>query len=250
MTALGLFLALLIGLSLGLLGGGGSILTVPVFVYVLGFDPKAAVAMSLPVVGVTSLVGVAAHWRSGRVRVPMALLFGSAAMAGAFGGAQLARLVSGTTQLVLLGGIILLAAASMLRSPAYARVEARQPRPDPLILLVGFGVGVLTGLVGVGGGFVIVPALVLLGRLRMKEAVGTSLLVIVMNTAAGFVAYLGVVEIAWRTLVPFTLFAIAGILVGARLVTRLPATTLRRGFAVLLLGIGLLLLWQNLVVAR
>jgi len=250
MTALGLFLALLIGLSLGLLGGGGSILTVPVFVYVLGFDPKAAVAMSLPVVGVTSLVGVAAHWRSGRVRVPMALLFGSAAMAGAFGGAQLARLVSGTTQLVLLGGIILLAAASMLRSPAYARVEARQPRADPLILLVGFGVGVLTGLVGVGGGFVIVPALVLLGRLRMKEAVGTSLLVIVMNTAAGFAAYLGVVEIAWRTLVPFTLFAIAGILVGARLVTRLPATTLRRGFAVLLLGIGLLLLWQNLVVAR
>src|SRR5690348_12428156 len=152
MLAVGLALALLIGLSLGLLGGGGSILTVPVLVYVLGFAAKPAIAMSLPVVGITSLIGAALHWRLGNVRVATALLFGLLAMVGAFAGAKLAVLLSGAVQLVILAVVMLAAAGSMLRSRARGTPEPDQaPSNSPrlgMIVPVALGVGVLTGLVG------------------------------------------------------------------------------------------------------
>lgn len=245
----GYALAALIGLSLGLLGGGGSILTVPVLVYVLGVAAKPAIAMSLPVVGITSLVGAALHWRLGNVRVPTALTFGLVAMVGAFAGAKLAVFLSGAVQLALLAVVMLAAAGSMLRggSPRGNRTEAESDAPARLALLVpvALGVGVLTGLVGIGGGFLVVPALVLLARVPMRQAVGTSLLVIAMNSASGFAGYLGTVDLDWGFLAGFTAAAVAGALVGTALVARVPQAALKRGFAVFLLAMGGFVLYRN-----
>jgi hypothetical protein len=246
---LGFALAALIGLSLGLLGGGGSTLTVPVFVYVLGFAPKDAIAMSLPVVGVTSLVGAMSHWRSGNVRIRTALLFGVVAMAGSYLAARfVAPLMSGALQLALLAIVMLAAAVSMFRSAgrtASAGGKAPQPIALPLLGGVALSVGAMTGIVGIGGGFLIVPALVLLARVPMKEAVGTSLLVIALNTASGYIGYAGRTTMAWEFLAGFTLIAIAGILAGTRLVRYVSQAQLKRAFAVFLIAIGAFVLIQN-----
>ena len=243
MPLLGLALAVLIGLSLGLLGGGGSILTVPVFVYVLGFAAKPAIAMTLPVVGTASLVGAASHWRAGNVRLRAALFFGLAAMAGAYLGARLAVHVAGAVQLATLGVVMVAAAVSMLAGRREDGAVAR--RPLPVLLAAGVGVGMLTGFVGIGGGFLIVPALVLLAGLPMKQAVGTSLVVIAMNSAAGFAGYAGTVAVPWGFLAAFTACAVVGILLGTRLVRHVSAGALRRGFAVFLLAVAALVLYQN-----
>ena len=247
LTLAGLALAALIGLSLGLLGGGGSILTVPVFVYVFGFGAKTAIAASLPVVGATSLVGALGHRRAGNVALPVALVVGAVAMLGSYAGARLSSLVSGAFQLALLAVVMLAAAASMLRRPPNG---GDAPRPEGarrwgLLTLAALAVGVLTGLVGIGGGFLIVPALVLLAGMPMKQAVGTSLVVIAMNSASGFAGYLGRVELPWREMALFTVVAMAGILAGTRLVRLVSPAALRRGFALFLLVVGGLLLYQN-----
>lgn len=255
MDVLGFALAGLIGLSLGLLGGGGSILTVPIFVYVLGFGAKEAIAMSLAVVGAVSLFGAVGHWRAGNVRLRVALLFGSVAMAGTFAGARLAVFVSGAAQLALFALVMLVAAFFMFRGDE-EEILVPEPGPDRppsaehaprwrWIVLEGLAVGVLTGLVGVGGGFLIVPALVLLGRVPMKQAVGTSLLVITMKSSAGFVGYLGQVEIEWAFVAAFTAVAIGGILLGTWLVRFVPHHALQRAFAVLLVVMGGFILYQN-----
>jgi hypothetical protein len=248
LLALGLALATAIGLSLGLLGGGGSILTVPVLVYVLGYAAKPAIAMSLLVVGVTSLIGAALHWRLGNVRVGMAFTFGLFAMVGAFVGAKLSVLLSGSVQLALLAVVMTAAAASMLRSRKEPESSASW-RPA-LLIPAALGVGVLTGLVGIGGGFLVVPALVLLARVPMRQAVGTSLLVIAMNAASGFAGYLGTVDLDWSFLVGFTAAAVAGALAGATLIARVPQSALRHGFAALLLAVGGFVLYKNSDVFR
>lgn len=248
MLALGLVLAAAIGLSLGLLGGGGSILTVPVLVYLLGYAAKPAIAMSLPVVGVTSLIGAALHWRLGNVRVRTALTFGVLAMIGAFMGARLAAFLSGGVQLALLAVVMAAAAGSMLLKRG-SEAGAAAPR-RALLIPVALGVGVLTGLVGIGGGFLVVPALVLLARVPMREAVGTSLLVIAMNAASGFAGYLGTVTLDWRFLGAFTAASVAGALVGAALASHVPQAALKRGFAVFLLAVGGFVLYENRDVFR
>lgn len=251
MDIVGLVLAALVGLSLGMLGGGGSILTVPIFVYVLGFDAKEAIAMSLVVVGVTSLFGAARHWRAGNVDLRIAFIFGAVAMIGTFLGARLSIFLSGSVQLLLFAVVMLAAAVFMFRGrPAGAQEQATQgvafaDLPLVQIGMQGFAVGLLTGLVGVGGGFLIVPALVLLGGVPMKQAVGTSLLVIALNAAAGFVGYLDQVSIAWGTVVTFTLIAIGGIFVGTTLVRSIPQDLLRRAFAGFLVMMGAFILIQN-----
>ena len=244
MLALGLVLAALIGVTLGLLGGGGSILTVPVFVYVLGMEAKPAIAMSLPVVGITSLVSAGLHWRLGNVRVRTAIAFGALAMIGAFAGARLSVLVSGGVQLALLGAVMLAAAASMLRGGP-TQAEHNVSRSHLRLVPVALAVGILTGLVGIGGGFLVVPALVVLAGVPMKEAVGTSLLVIAMNAASGFAGYVGTVRMEWGFLAGFTTVAVLGALGGAMLVKRVPQATLKRIFAVFLLGMGAFVLYQN-----
>jgi uncharacterized protein len=265
--ALGLLLAALIGLSLGLLGGGGSILTVPILVYVLGFGAKQAIAMSLAVVGATSLFGAVSHWRSGNVKVRIALVFGSVAMAGTYLGARLAIFFTGAAQLALFALVMLIAAVFMLRDgraldphesivgepvdPAttlpLASILSRSPARVSFAIIVveGLAVGVLTGLVGVGGGFLIVPVLVLLGNLTMRQAVGTSLVVIAMKSAAGFLGYLGQVEIPWGFMTLFTAVSVVGILIGAWLVQFVPQGMLKRAFAVFLVVMGCSILYQN-----
>lgn len=245
MTALGLALGLLIGLSLGLLGGGGSILTVPIFVYILGYAPKAAIAMTLPVVGTTSLVGAVGHWRAGNVQLRQALVFGLFAMGGAYAGARAATLLSGVVQLLILAFVMLAAAISMLRAPERRPAEGGETRARWLMPLVGVGVGVLTGLVGIGGGFLIVPALVLFARLPMTQAVGTSLVVIALNAVAGFAGYVEVVEIPWTFLGMFTAVAIVGILAGTHFVRFVSQRTLKRAFGVFLLFVAAFILFQN-----
>ncbi len=246
MIAVGLALALVIGLTLGLFGGGGSILTVPVFVYVLGFDPKLAIAMSFPVVGATSLMGAIGHWRAGNVRLSSAGLFGVVAMVGAFGGARASGLLDGRAQLLILGVVMAAAAVMMLRSAGRDAAEIRVPTvPSRALYLVALSVGALTGVIGIGGGFLIVPALVVFGQVPMREAVGTSLLVIAMNCVSGFAGQRDVRAIPWLFVITFSAVAIAGILVGTALVRFVPQRTLKRGFAVLLLVIAALMLWQN-----
>jgi uncharacterized membrane protein YfcA len=251
MILLGYALAALIGLSLGLLGGGGSILTVPVFVYVLRYDPKLAIAMSLPVVGATSLVGAVAHWRAGNVRLETAALFGVAAMIAAYIGARLASFLTGAVQLSLLAVIMVIAAISMFRNarraPAPATPNTRGGSLASLRLLVPVAlvVGLITGIVGIGGGFLIVPALVLLGGVPMKQAVGTSLLVIAMNCASGFVGYIGRVDIPWAFVLAFIAVAAIGILVGTVLARRVPQRALKQAFAVFLIVMGTFILVQN-----
>ncbi len=245
MQLLGFALAAAIGLSLGILGGGGSILTVPAFVYVLGIDPKPAIAMSLVVVGATSLVGAVSHWRSGNVRLHTAIVFGFVAMVGSYAGARAATFIPATVQLATLGVVMLAASVLMLKPLKPGPANGVHIPMSPRLLAAALAVGALTGIVGIGGGFLIVPALVLLAGVPMKEAVGTSLLVIAMNSASGFAGYLGTVEIRWSFVAAFTAVAVAGILAGSYLVRFISAPALKRAFAVFLLFIGAFVLFQN-----
>lgn len=251
MELIGYVLAALIGLSLGLMGGGGSVLTVPVFVYVLDFDPKLSIAMSLPVVGCTSLVGAVGHWRMGNANLKTAALFGVIAMVGAYAGARLAVFLSGGVQLALLAVVMMAAAVSMLRSsradPRNADLVAEGERAmaPGLLIPVAMGVGLLTGLVGIGGGFLVVPALVRLARVPMKQAVGTSLLVIAMNSASGFAGYLGRVDVPWGFMAVFTAIAVGGIIAGTSLVRFVSQRALERAFAAFLLLMGAVILYNN-----
>lgn len=251
MTFLGLFLAVVMGLALGLLGGGGSVLAVPILVYVLGFGAKEAVAASLAVVGLTSLFGAAEHWREGRVRLRVALVFGPIAAAGAYLGAHLAGFLSGAAQLSLFAGVMLVAALFMFGNGGPGEDGKEEFSDGSVVRLLlrfavpGTGVGVLTGLVGVGGGFLVVPALVLLGGIPMQAVVGTSLLVIAMNSFAGFAGYLGKAEIPWGLMSLFTTLAVAGSFSGAYLVRFVPQHALKRGFAVFLIAMALFILYEN-----
>ena len=259
MLVLGYLFALIIGLTLGLLGGGGSILTVPVFVYVLRYDPKLAIAMSLPVVGATSVIGAIGYWRAGNVRLRTAIIFGGVSMASAFLAARLSIHVPGRAQLFVLGGTMLTASALMLRDSFRApqppptrdsRLAVSDSRPSTpgsrLILpLSGLFVGALTGVIGIGGGFLIVPVFVLLAHLPMRQAVGTSLAVITMNAAAGLAGQTRIGEIPLDFVMTFSGVAIAGIVAGTWLTRHVHQNTLKRAFAALLLVIAALLLWQN-----
>lgn len=250
MLPLGMALAALIGLSLGTLGGGGSTLTVPIFVYVMGFEAKRAIAMSFPVVGGTSLVGALSHWRHGNVRWRTAFIFGIVAMVASFASAHLlAPLLAGETQLLLLGAVMLVAAISMFRN-AGGRRELADAAEDatlswPLLSGTAIVVGMLTGLLGVGGGFLIVPALALLAHMPIKPAVGTSLVIIAMNTLSGYLGYAGTVDVPWGFVLGFTAIAVVGILVGTRVVHAATPAQLKRAFAIFLLLVGAFVLYQN-----
>jgi uncharacterized membrane protein YfcA len=252
MAIVGILLAALMGISLGLLGGGGSILAVPILTYGVGFGAKEAIASSLAVVGLTSLFAAVGHWRSGHVNLRVALTFGTVAMAGTYLGARLAVFFSGAAQLALFAAVMIVAAYFMFRENGSNPTEdgsdsdfSGKRMSYGLIVVEGLAVGVLTGLVGVGGGFLIVPALVVLGKVPMKEAVGTSLVVIAMKSAAGFAGYFGQVEIRWSYLAMFTAVAIAGSLGGTYLVRYVPQGVLKKAFAVFLIVMGIFILYQN-----
>lgn len=235
MAILGLFLAALIGISLGLLGGGGSILAVPILVYVVGMSAKPAIATSLIVVGTTSLVGSLRHLRASNVDIRTALIFGAVSMAGSYAGGKFASFLSDTFQLAFFAVVMLIASAAMFRSRNDGSGGAVHPG---LVVLAAAGVGLLTGVVGVGGGFLIVPALVLLAGISMKRAIGTSLVVIAMNSASAFIAYSGHVSLDWRYTAVFTASALIGVLVGSSMVKLVPQIVLKRVFATLIALVG------------
>jgi uncharacterized membrane protein YfcA len=239
----------LIGAALGLLGGGGSVLTVPIFVYVLGFEPKAAIAMSLAVVGVTSAFGTIGHWRAGNVNLRIALVFGGIAMLGTLVGVRLSRLVPGPTQLVVFGAVMLAAAVFMLRGRPPCEDDIGEGGASPVVSMVkvvpgGLLVGVLTGIVGVGGGFLIVPALVLM-RMSLRQAVGTSLLVITGTCVVGFLGYLGHVRLDWAAMALVAAGTLPGIALGGYLHPFVPQSILRRGFAAFLVIMAAFIFFEN-----
>jgi uncharacterized membrane protein YfcA len=240
MLVLAASLSLLVGLSLGLLGGGGSILMLPMLVYVLHVGPREAIASSLFVVGATSAVASLAHARSGAVQWRVGGLFAAAAMIGAFAGGRVAHFVPAP---VLLGGfavMMLVTAIAMMRGRRAPEGEHRLSIVR--VLGVAAVVGTLSGLLGAGGGFLVVPALALFGGLGMRHAIGTSLFVIALQSAAGFAGQLGAVHLDGMLLAVVTLAAIVGSLAGARASRKVPADSLRRGFAWLVLGMGVFVL--------
>jgi hypothetical protein len=245
MLAVILALSVLIGVSLGLLGGGGSILTVPILSYVGGMSAKAAIASSLFVVGVTSVAGAIAHARAGRVRWRTGMIFGAAGMAGAYAGGHVAAFIPGRALMIMFGLMMAITAIAMLRKPR--EVEPRTGDiPVAKVILEGIVVGVVTGLVGAGGGFLVVPALVLLGGLSMPAAVGTSLVVIAMKSFAGLAGHLQHVSIDWRITLAVTAAAVIGSVIGGNFVGRIPPAKLRRGFGVFIIAMAALVLAKEL----
>lgn len=247
MIALTIGLAVLVGVTLGLLGGGGSILTVPLLAYVAGMDAKQAIATSLLVVGVTSAVGAISHARAGRVQWRTGLVFGAAGMAGAYAGGLLARFIPGTVLLIGFAVIMIATAVAMLRGRKNAGT-GDQPDSLPVlkIVLEGLVVGLVTGLVGAGGGFLVVPALALLGGLPMPVAVGTSLIVIAMKSFAGFAGYLTSVQIDWGLAAAVTAAALVGGLIGARLTAMVNPDALRKTFGWFVLAMSSVILGQEI----
>lgn len=249
-------LGFLIGLSLGALGGGGSILAVPVLVYVAGQTAKDATATSLVLVTMTALVGIVPHFRAGRVRVGPGLLFGAAGIGGSVLGSALNHRADPNVLLLAFAGVMLVAARAMWNGGA---CKPTDPRPLPRsvsaaaaattavradsrtvakVLAVGSGVGLLTGFFGVGGGFVIVPGLVLALGFTMPEAVGTSLLVIVINSLVALSMRLGSGGVDWSVVVPFAVASLSGVVVGGRLAGRREPCPLQRTFVGLLVVVA------------
>jgi len=229
-SPLGLALSVLIGVSLGFFGGGGSILTVPLLVYVFGLEPKTAIASSLLIVAIASASGALQHWRAGHLELKTGLLFGAAGMTGAHLAGRAGAFVDGRLLLLLFAAMMMLTSIAMWRGRRAAAPSAAQRAPGRL-LAQGFGVGLFTGLVGAGGGFLIVPALALWARLPMPAAVGTSLFIIVLNSLAGFSGYATHVRVDRVLIAAVSAAAIAGSLIGSRLARRVDPAALRRAFA-------------------
>ncbi|RPF26718.1 sulfite exporter TauE/SafE family protein [Georgenia muralis] len=270
MLALTIPLGLLVGITLGALGGGGSILTVPALVYLLGQDVRSATTGSLIIVGITTAIGMLPHLRAGRVRLGQGLVFGLLGVAGAYPASLLSVRVDPQVLLVAFAGLLLVVAGLMTqrrRSAARSARSARaggpvvEARTSPILslrplrcdcgravvlVLTAAAVGLLTGFFGVGGGFAAVPALVLALRLPMPVAVGTSLVVISVNSVTSLAARLGQdVSLDWAVLGLFTAAAVAGSLLGSRVVTRVRPERLSLAFTVLLVLVALAMAVQS-----
>ena len=237
MTPLALILAIAIGFVLGLLGAGGSILAVPALTILLHFTPKEAVVISLSMVAVAAFAGAVGAFVRGTLPLATGLTVGIAATAGAVVGGFAGARLSDATQLRMLGIVMLVAATLMFWRPVTHSAPAEQ-RSLPVMLLLGFPLGMLTGLIGVGGGFLIVPALVIVARLPMREAAGASLVVITMAAASGLTGYLGNTPLALSFIIPFALLAAAGTLAGGAIAHRLPQRRLQQVFAATLVVLG------------
>lgn len=242
--ALAVVLALCIGSSLVLLGAGGSIVTLPVLVYAAGLDPHRAAGTSLVIVGVVALVGAVVRWRL--VALQPALLFGGLGMVAAWPGVWLNHQVPVVVVLVAFALTLLIVGVRMFRAENGAPPGGSRRAGTPLVVLSGLGVGLMTGFFGVGGGFLIVPALSLVLGLDMAEAVATSLLVIALNCAVGLLGHLWYGTVEWRTGATLTGAALCGGVLTLPVARRVSATQLRRAFAVLLVLVGSGMLLQTL----
>lgn len=237
-------LATLVGLSLGALGSGGSIITIPILVYVAGVPTEMAVSMSLVIVGTTSLLGALLKLRRGMVAIKPGLLFAATGMIGSYIGSTGTHMVPRRDLMLLFAVVMLIVAGLMWRGAAGLH------RADHLsvyrCLPAGFAVGLLTGFLGIGGGFLIVPALVLFAGLDPRIAVGTSLAVIALNSSTGLLGQLRFVDVDWSLLVGFLIFALAGMVAGANVSSHLAEHRLRRIFATTIFVVGLAVGFGNL----
>lgn len=252
----------LIGISLGLIGGGGSILTVPVLVYLFGVHPLLATSYSLFIVGSTSLIGSVNNLRKGLVSLKASLFFGAASVITVFATRKLLVpiipkkifTISGFTitesflTMVLFGILMLIASISMIRDKSGAGPEKECSDCIKFFKLLGYGIsiGLITGLLGAGGGFLLIPALVFLIKLPMKKAVGTSLTIIAMNSLFGFAADLGHFTINWTFLLTITGIAIAGIFIGGLLSKKIPGEKIKKGFGWFVLAMGIYIIFKEI----
>ncbi|MEW5891783.1 MAG: sulfite exporter TauE/SafE family protein [Pseudomonadota bacterium] len=251
------------GMVLGVFGSGGSIIALPALMYLLHVAPKSAIAMSLGVVAVTASLSAYDHWRRGNVDVRVSLVFGLFGVAGTFAGARLGVVTPVTVQLTLFALVMYAAAWRMLKPAPVVQGSAGVVSTggsaalagcrdffSPCmghIALHGIGVGVLTGLVGVGGGFLIVPALVLLSGIPMRKAVGTSLAIVATKSYAGFAGYAGEVAVDYALMASFTAVTILGSLLGSRLAARISQDMLKRAFAVFLVFVASYILLKSVI---
>ena len=250
MFVLALFLALAIGVSLGLLGSGGSIITLPVLVYAAKVPATQAVAMSLAVVGGTTLVGSILNARSGQIHAKAALLFSVTGVIGALGGSQLTHLVRPSVLLLIFAGLMLVVGLLMFRPRADRGVDAKAECHWVSCTATGFFVGFLTGFLGVGGGFLIVPALLFLARLPLKRAIATSLVVITVTSAAGLIGHLRRTHFDWRIAGMFLALAIVGMLAGRKFASQVETERLRSWFAWFVLAVAVFVIAENWKVFR
>ncbi len=264
MEIFGYFASIVIGISLGLIGGGGSILTVPVLVYLFGVEPVLATAYSLFIVGCTSLVGAVPKYKQGLVNLKTALIFGAPAIAAVY--ATRKFIVPAIPQELFKIGdmaitkpiLMMLLFAVLMVFASYSMIKGKKEDGNgsngeqkfnyPLILIEGTVVGMLTGLVGAGGGFLIIPALVLLSKLPMKQAVGTSLLIIAAKSLIGFLGDIGHQIIDWKLLIIVTTLAIAGIFIGNALSKKVSGEKLKKGFGWFVLVMGVYIIVKELFI--
>ena len=249
MALLAMALVLGVGVSLGLLGGGGSILMVPILRYALGQDAHTAITLSLLVVGTTSLAAVVPHARAGRVRWKTAFVFGLAGMAGAYPAGALAGRIPPAVLLVSFALVMIVTAAAMLRRKPGGRGDPSQPakaRSIAKIVAEGVVVGAVTGFIGAGGGFLVVPALVLLGGLPMEVAVGTSLVVIALKSLAAFAGFVGHTTVPWALALAVSAAAIVGTLAGSQIAGRVCPKRLQAGFGWFVVAMAAFMLAQEL----
>ena len=254
----GYLAALFIGVSLGLIGGGGSILTVPVMVYLFGLQPLLATSYSLFVVGSTSLIGAVNNYRKGNVNLKAAFYFGSASIITVFitrkfivpaipknlftiGGFTVTESL---LTMVLFAVLMLLASFSMIKNKKAVAEEKECSDCIRFFKLLGYGIaiGVVTGLLGAGGGFLLIPALVFLIKLPMKKAIGTSLLIIALNSLVGFLGDIGNFNINWVLLFTISAISIVGIFLGGFLSKKIPGDKLKKGFGWFVLGMGIFII--------
>ena len=262
MTILVILAGLSTGILLGLLGSGGSIATVPALIYLLGVSPKSAIALSLGIVGITAMVSAINHFRFGNIKLRVAAVFGPFGMLGTYAGTKLGILMPEILQLGLFAFVMYAAAFRMLKpkrnlSLAETGIVCDTPEMAPpvgavslhfgYVALLGLAVGLLTGMVGVGGGFLIIPALVLFAGIPMKQAVGTSLVIVALNSVTGFIGYYGVVPVDYTLMVTFTAVAIIGGFVGARISCHVSAESLRWGFGLFLVIVASYILIKSVI---
>ncbi len=260
----GYLLAAVVGISLGLIGGGGSILTVPILVYVMGINPVLATSYSLFIVGSTSLVGAYNNYRNGWVNIKIALLFGLSSITTVFITRKILMplippvlfsnghftITQELATMVLFAVLMLLASIAMIRNTAeeISLVEGASDAPTKLftLLIYGIAVGLVTGFLGAGGGFLLIPALVLLVKIPMKKAIGTSLLIIALNSLIGFTGDIGHFAIDWKFLIIITLIAIAGVFMGGFLSKKMDGEKLKKAFGWFVLVMGIYILVKEL----
>ena len=235
-----------IGLSLGLLGGGGSILTVPALVYLVGQTPQVAVTTSLAIVGANSVMGAMFHNSKGKLDWNVALIFGSAGMLAAYLSAGISKHIVPEFLLVAFGVLMLVIGVMLLFRRSKEEETSYKAKPLMLVLVTGAGVGLLTGILGVGGGFLVVPALVMLLGLPIQVAVGTSLVVIAMNSVAGFLGHASSGSFDWMVTLVFVAAGLVGTFSGMRLSSRLSSSKLQKAFAVFVIALAFFLLFDNL----